>query len=66
MKEQQKMFEAQLATMTQHNMASPEILNALKVIHDGVAKETKQGTTATVFTAPTGVPDHIANSAGRK
>lgn len=69
MKEQQKMFEAHLATMTQQqisSMASPEILNALKVIHDGVTKETKQGTTATVFTAPTGVPDHIANSAGRK
>lgn len=65
MKEQQKIFEAQLATMTQQQMASPEILNALKVIHDGV-KETQQGTTATVFTAPTGVPEHIANSTGRK
>lgn len=66
MKEQQKLFEAQLATMTQQQLSSPEILNALKVIQDGVAKEVKQGTTATVFTAPTGVPDHFANSAGRK
>jgi cyclic AMP-dependent transcription factor ATF-2 len=65
MKEQQRVIEAQLVQLSNVNMTSPEILNALKAMQDGVSKE---GATATVFAAPSGVPDHIANSlsAGRK
>ena len=73
MKEQQKLIEAQLASMatgqiSSTNMPSPDILNALKAMQDGISKETKQVTTATVFAAPSGVPEHIANSlnSGRK
>ena len=58
------MFEAQLVSMaTQQipNMSSPDILSALKAMQEA-GKET-ESTTATVFAAPTGIPDHIA---GRK
>ena len=70
MKEQQKMFEAQLVTMATQQLHSPDILSALKAMQDGVTKETKQvPATTTVFTAPSGIPDHIANTlnnTGRK
>ena len=66
MKEQQKLFEAQLATMATQQLSSPDILTALKAMQEGVSKEvTKQGGVA-VFAAPTSIPDHIANSPGRK
>ena len=74
MKEQQKILEAQLAnmatTMSPQQLTSPDILNALKAIQqgEGLGKEVtvKQvGTAAPVFTAPTAVPEHIANP-GRK
>ena len=65
MKEQQKVIEAQLVQLSNVSMSSPEILNALKAMQDGVvSKEMNQGTTATVFAAPSGIPDHIAS--GRK
>ena len=72
MKEQQKILEAQLVSMATQQLTSipnPDILSALKAMQEaGTSKEAKQGTTATVFTAPSGVPDHIANSlsGGRK
>ena len=76
MKEQQKIFEAQLVSMATHQLAqqsahSPEILQALRAMQEATSAgtvEAKQAATATVFAAPTGIPEHIANSlsAGRK
>ena len=68
MKEQQRLIEAQLATMATHQLNSPDILSALKAMQqDSVAKEMgkQTGMSPPIFTAPTTIPEHIANP-GRK
>jgi hypothetical protein len=69
LKEQQKYLEAQIASMANQQLNSPDLLSALKAIQQGDCLGKDSGkqlaTSPPLFTAPTAVPDHIANP-GRK